>query len=119
MEDTQTTRHLCGVCNDEWLTDEEYLVHVCPVTGFAPSDPQHLINSTTPDFAAISAAAIERGSAEAPATDTPAPEQPVETPTDPPADPVPQAQEQPAPDQAPAPTDTPPVDPSAPAISLG
>lgn len=78
MEDI--TKVICGVCHDEWLTNDEYLNHVCPVTGFTPQQPEHLINSTTPDFAAISQAAIERGAADQAATE--------DTPTDTPADPT-------------------------------
>lgn len=64
MEPTQEytpDRHICGVCNDEWLTEEEYLAHTCPGTNFTPTDPQHLVNSTTPDFIEVSGAALQRG----------------------------------------------------------
>ncbi len=57
----QPSVHRCGVCNDEWLTEAEYNGHVCPRTSATPAQPEHLINSTTPDFAAISQAALERG----------------------------------------------------------
>lgn len=47
----------CGVCNDEWLTEQEYLNHVCPQTGFTPQQSEHL----GPEFTAIQAAALQRG----------------------------------------------------------
>lgn len=55
------TKHVCGVCNDEWLTEDEYNNHVCPNTNATPQQAEHLIKSTTPEFAAISEAALQRG----------------------------------------------------------
>jgi len=49
-------KHVCGVCNDEWLTEEEYLNHTC-TTGFTPAQPEHL----GPEFAEVQKAALERG----------------------------------------------------------
>lgn len=60
------------MCHDEWLTEAEYLNHTCAKTGYTPERPEHLINSTTPDFAAIQQAAIERGAAD----DSPVPNTP-------------------------------------------
>ena len=31
----------CGKCNREYETKSGYLNHVCPVTGFTPTDPEH------------------------------------------------------------------------------
>lgn len=53
----QTVKHVCGRCNDEWLTEEEYCNHVCPATSKQPTDPAHL----GPEFAAVQQAALERG----------------------------------------------------------
>lgn len=90
--DTQPIKQVCGVCHDEWLTEDEYNNHVCAVTGFTPQQPEHLVNSTTPEFLAIQQAALERGAVDvAAATDAPA--------------------EWPAPDA--------PSEPQAPAITLG
>lgn len=70
-------KHICGVCHDEWLTEDEYNTHKCTGTGFTPQEPEHL----GPEFMAISEAAIARGEerknedvhpADAP-TDTPEP----------------------------------------------
>ena len=49
--------HVCGQCNDEWLTETEYLEHKCPKTGYSPTEAAHL----GPDFIAIQAAALGRG----------------------------------------------------------
>lgn len=57
----EAQKHVCGVCHDEWLTEEEYLNHVCPQTSATPQQAEHLINSTTPEFASIATAALERG----------------------------------------------------------
>lgn len=53
----QAQKHICGVCSDEWLTEEEYLAHVCPGTGFAPTEPEH----QGPEFLAVQEAALARG----------------------------------------------------------
>jgi hypothetical protein len=50
-------KHICGRCNDEFLTEQEYLDHVCAATGYQPTDPQH----HGPEFAAVQKAALERG----------------------------------------------------------
>lgn len=97
-----TTKHICGVCNDEWLTEAEYLNHTCS-TGFTPAQPEHLINSTTPDFAEISQAAVARG---AESVDVPA--------SEPESNPVPDE-----PEVAPAPAmPTPEVAPESPMPSI-
>lgn len=53
----EPTSHRCGQCNDEWLTEAEYLAHACPTTGFNPQQAEHL----GADFAAVQTAALERG----------------------------------------------------------
>lgn len=50
-------KHVCGRCGDEWLTEQEYLEHVCPETNVTPQDPEH----QGPEFAAVQAAAVARG----------------------------------------------------------
>ena len=50
-------RHICGRCNDEFLTEQEYLEHTCQATGTTPTDPAHL----GPEFAQVQAAALQRG----------------------------------------------------------
>jgi hypothetical protein len=50
-------RHVCGVCGDEWLTEDEYLNHVCPKTNVTPADPAH----QGPEFAKVQEAALQRG----------------------------------------------------------
>jgi len=61
MDNTQPLKHVCGVCKDEWLTEAEYNNHVCPNTNTTPQDADHLIRTTTPEFASIQQAALERG----------------------------------------------------------
>jgi hypothetical protein len=53
----QVQKHICGRCNDEWLTEAEYVAHVCPATNVTPADPAHL----GADFLEIQKAALERG----------------------------------------------------------
>lgn len=52
--------HKCAACNQEFSTEDQYLDHVCPSTGFTPRDPENLGE----DFKAISEAALERGAAQ-------------------------------------------------------
>jgi hypothetical protein len=52
-----TQKHICGLCHDEWLTEAEYIAHVCPATNTTPADPAHLGG----DFLEIQKAALERG----------------------------------------------------------
>lgn len=56
MEDT-TIKHICGRCSDEWLTEQEYLAHTCPTTGFNPTEPDH----QGPEFVEVQKAALSRG----------------------------------------------------------
>jgi hypothetical protein len=53
----QPTKHICGKCHDEWLTEDEYNGHTCPTTGFTPSQPEH----QGAEFVQIQQAALERG----------------------------------------------------------
>lgn len=46
----------CGQCLDQF-TEEEYLEHNCPKTGFTPQDPEHLGER----FVKVSEAALKRG----------------------------------------------------------
>lgn len=50
-------KHICARCADEWLTEAEYLNHVCPATNVTPQDPAHLGE----EFAAVQEAALQRG----------------------------------------------------------
>lgn len=49
--------HKCGQCNDEWLTEAEYLAHICPKSGAAPTSADNL----GPEFVEIQRSALERG----------------------------------------------------------
>lgn len=51
------SRHICGPCQEGFGSEEQYLDHQCPETGFTPRDPQNLGER----FASISGAALERG----------------------------------------------------------
>lgn len=51
--------HICGQCNKQFTSEEEYLNHTCESTGFTPKDPDHL----GPEFLAIQKAALARGEA--------------------------------------------------------
>jgi len=35
------TKHFCGKCTKGFATESAYLKHVCPSTGFSPSEPKH------------------------------------------------------------------------------
>ncbi|MDE1867015.1 MAG: hypothetical protein KGI08_04800 [Thaumarchaeota archaeon] len=58
--DTTTQLHICGLCNAQFPTEEAYIGHTCEASGFTPADPEHA-EKHTPGFAAISAAAVQRG----------------------------------------------------------
>ena len=49
--------HKCGKCGGEFATDQEYLDHECPETGFKPTDPENLGE----EFKAVQEAALKRG----------------------------------------------------------
>ena len=53
-------KHVCGQCQEEFETEDQYLDHECPATGFTPRDPEHLGD----DFKAVSEAALARGAAQ-------------------------------------------------------
>lgn len=57
----ESEKHICGVCEKEFKTEEQYLEHVCEKTDATPADAEHLIKSTTPNFAEVSKAALKRG----------------------------------------------------------
>lgn len=90
-QDNQTQKHVCGVCGDEWLTEEEYLNHTCPKTNTTPTDPAHL----GAEFAEVSAAAQERGAERVEEAQHPAEVaaaeagEPVDAPVEQPAEPAP------------------------------
>ena len=50
-------KHNCGACQNGFDTEEEYLNHVCPISGFVPTDP----NNLGEDFKKIQEAALKRG----------------------------------------------------------
>ena len=33
--------HLCGKCGKKFASEQAYLKHVCPTTGFSPAEPKH------------------------------------------------------------------------------
>lgn len=74
MENQAPDKHICGLCHDEWLTEDEYNNHVCPSSGQPANTIEHLVATTTPDFEAISQAALERGAQDAQEA---TPEQPI------------------------------------------
>jgi predicted nucleic acid-binding Zn-ribbon protein len=51
--------HICSRCKAEFATEQEYLNHVCPETGFKPTEQDHQGD----EFKAVSEAAIARGAA--------------------------------------------------------
>jgi hypothetical protein len=56
--------HTCGPCGATFQEETAYLAHQCSkAQGAMPTDPQYLIQTTTPDFAQISQSAQERGAA--------------------------------------------------------
>lgn len=52
-------KHICGKCQGEFGSEQEYVEHLCKVTGVQPTNPEHL----GPEFQAISQAALARGAA--------------------------------------------------------
>lgn len=52
-------QHICSTCNGGFDTEQQYLDHVCPGSGFKPTRPEH----QGPEFASIQKAALERGKA--------------------------------------------------------
>jgi hypothetical protein len=56
-------KHVCGVSGLVFDTEEAYLNHVSPVSGFKPTEIEHLEETTTPNARAISDAALDRGDA--------------------------------------------------------
>lgn len=49
--------NICGQCDQNFSTEQEYLQHTCVKTGHTPQDVEHF----GPEFAAISAEAQARG----------------------------------------------------------
>lgn len=54
--DSQVEKHICGVCNNEFASEEAYVEHTC-TTGFTPAQPEHL----GPEFLEVQKSALERG----------------------------------------------------------
>ena len=50
--------HFCGQCELSFGSEKEYNEHVCKVTGFNPTQPEHLGER----FKRVSEAALKRGS---------------------------------------------------------
>ena len=50
-------KEVCSKCEVGFATEQEYLDHVCPKTGFKPTQPEHLGEQ----FKKISEAALKRG----------------------------------------------------------
>lgn len=63
--------HVCSLCDQTFDNYQSCLDHVCPKTGFTPRDNEHF----GPEFAAVSAAAQERGAADVAAGDVATPPQ--------------------------------------------
>lgn len=55
--------HICGACEQSFLSDEEYCSHVCPNTNFQPTEVEHQDALTGGRFSKIAEAAIARGDA--------------------------------------------------------
>lgn len=49
--------HICGKCLNSLNSEKEYTDHLCEVTGFQPTQNEHL----GPEFKKVSDAALERG----------------------------------------------------------
>lgn len=54
-------KHICGPCLAEFNTIENYRNHTCGVSSEKPTNPNHLVKTTTPNFKLISEAALARG----------------------------------------------------------
>lgn len=48
---------VCGKCNQQFKSTEDYVGHPCSATGFTPRQPEHLGR----EFLEVSKAALERG----------------------------------------------------------
>ena len=53
---------ICGQCNEQFKTEEAYLLHECPVTGVAPTEPETMGK----DHARLAEAALKRGEEQEP-----------------------------------------------------
>lgn len=58
---TLDQKHICGVCEQSFNSEDEYNSHVCPNTNFQPTQVEHQDALTGGRFSAISEAALERG----------------------------------------------------------
>ncbi len=53
--------HKCGVCEKVFGSEQEYLDHVCEKSGSKPTEIEHLVKTTTPNFEKVAEAALKRG----------------------------------------------------------
>lgn len=58
---TLDTKHICGVCEQSFNSEDEYNTHVCPNTNFQPTTVEHQDALTGGRFSEIAKAAQERG----------------------------------------------------------
>lgn len=61
--DELSGKHIDGVTGLVFDTEEEYLAHTSPETGFKPTEIEHQDALTDGQFSKIAASAIERGTA--------------------------------------------------------
>lgn len=54
------SKHICGVCAEEFDTEEQYCDHSCS-TGFTPKEIEHQDALTDGQFSKISESALARG----------------------------------------------------------
>ncbi len=52
---------ICGSCRIDYANRKDYLDHVCEVSGFNPTQPDHAQATNVADTAKVSEAALARG----------------------------------------------------------
>ena len=52
---------ICGSCKIDYANKKDYLAHVCEVSGFNPTQPEHSKATNDADIEAVSNAALARG----------------------------------------------------------
>ncbi len=55
----EATSHICGLCQQTFATEAEYIAHVCAKTNLTPADADHF----GPEFKEVQRYALERGAA--------------------------------------------------------